>query len=151
MNLGWKSRSSSETSIWEVWVQFVFHRGTWGDKDKSCELHSRRQDGGDFFLKVVAGFNNRVNRMKSRNPAQRGTSCLAGGKLLIINVWLDVGILWSEFLLKHLYLKWEKWLQWGSFNRSHAQLSRRIRWLSVTQWFVTHPVMLCLFCSLHFC
>lgn len=70
-----------------------FIEGREGDKDKSCELRSRRQDGGDFFLKVVAGFNNRVNRMKSRNPAQRGTSCLAGGKLLIINVWLDVGIL----------------------------------------------------------
>jgi len=151
MNLGWESGSSSETSVWEVWVRFVFRRWTEGDKDRSCESRSRRQDGGDFFLKVVAGFNNRMDRMKSRNPAQRETSCLAGGKLLIINVCLDVGILWSEFLLKHLYLKWEKWLQRGSFNRSHAQLSKRILWLSVIQWFVIHPVMLCLFCSLQLC
>lgn len=106
MNLKWESGSLSETSNWEVWGQFVFHRRMWGDKQVSSELRCRQQDGKYFLLKRFASFNNRMNRMKSRNPAQRGTSCLACGKLLIINVWLAVGILWSELLLK---LQWEKY------------------------------------------
>lgn len=105
--LGGRSGSELETSSPERGgYSLFFCGGMWGT-EASSELRCRWQDGKDIFLKLRACFN---SRLKSRRPAQREASCLVCGELLIINVWLSVGILWSELLLEHLYWKWEKWI-----------------------------------------